>query len=96
MHALFKHDPFYLVCGVYIVISVTSQDNNRLKMNIQIVCMVFFSVYANVHCEDIVLSLTYTWPQEPAGYDRIAKVAVPETQPGEKVPVVFDLHGMEI
>ena len=77
---------------------VTSQDNNRLKMNIQIVCMVFFSVYANVHCdcEDIVLSLTYTWPQEPAGYDRIAKVAVPETQPGEKVPVVFDLHGIEI
>ena len=83
---------------MYIFISchflVLSQDNNRLKMNIQIVCMVFFSV--NVHCEDIVLSLTYTWPQEPAGYDRIAKVAVPEVQPGEKVPVVFDLHGMEI
>ena len=85
---------------MYIFISchflVLSQDNNRLNMNMQIVCMVFFSVYANVHCEDIVLSLTYTWPQEPAGYDRIAKVAVPEVQPGEKVPVVFDLHGMEI
>jgi len=42
---------------------------------------------------EITLSLSYTWPQEPHGYVRTAKVAIPETQPGEKVPVVFHLHG---
>ena len=43
--------------------------------------------------EEITLSLTYSWPQEPHGYVRTAKVAIPETQAGEKVPVVFHLHG---
>ena len=42
---------------------------------------------------EITLSLSYSWPQEPNGYVRTAKVAIPETQPGEKVPVVFHLHG---
>jgi len=43
--------------------------------------------------QEITLSLSYSWPQEPNGYVRTAKVAIPETQPGEKVPVVFHLHG---
>lgn len=37
--------------------------------------------------------LRYTWPQEPHGYDRTAKVAIPHTAAGEKVPVIVDLHG---
>ena len=43
--------------------------------------------------EEIVMSIRYSWPQEPGGYDRTAKVYIPHTQPGEKVPVVFTLHG---
>ena len=43
--------------------------------------------------EEIVMSIRYSWPQEPGGYDRTAKVYIPHSQPGEKVPVVFDLHG---
>ena len=43
--------------------------------------------------KEITLSLNYSWPQEPNGYVRTAKVAIPDTQPGEKVPVVFHLHG---
>lgn len=43
--------------------------------------------------KEITLSLSYSWPQEPHGYMRTAKVAIPDTQPGEKVPVVFHLHG---
>lgn len=43
--------------------------------------------------KEITLSLSYSWPQEPNGYVRTAKVAIPDTQPGEKVPVVFHLHG---
>jgi len=43
--------------------------------------------------EEITLSITYHWPQEPNGYERQAKVAIPPTNPGEKVPVVFHLHG---
>jgi len=43
--------------------------------------------------EEIVMSIRYSWPQEPGGYDRTAKVYIPHSQPGEKVPVVFTLHG---
>ena len=43
--------------------------------------------------KEITLSLSYSWPQEPHGYMRTAKVTIPDTQPGEKVPVVFHLHG---
>ena len=37
--------------------------------------------------------LSYTWPQEPLGYDRTAKLAIPHTAAGEKLPVIVDLHG---
>jgi len=43
--------------------------------------------------EERTLSLTYTWPQEPAGEERTALVAIPATTAGQKVPVVFHLHG---
>ena len=43
--------------------------------------------------EEIVMSIRYSWPQEPGGYDRTAQVYIPHSQPGEKVPVVFTLHG---
>jgi len=42
---------------------------------------------------DTTLSLTQTWSQEPAGYSRTAKVSVPATSQGQKVPVVIHLHG---
>merc|ERR1711915_1038359 len=42
---------------------------------------------------ELILTIRQTWSQEPAGYDRTAKVSVPETVAGEKVPVVIHLHG---
>ena len=39
------------------------------------------------------LSLTYTWAQEPSGLTRTAAVSIPATTAGQKVPVVFHLHG---
>jgi len=42
---------------------------------------------------DTTLSLTQTWSQEPAGYSRTAKVSVPATSQGQKIPVVIHLHG---
>merc|ERR1719450_1673405 len=43
--------------------------------------------------EQKTLTISYSWPQEPSGYQRTAKVAIPATDAGQKVPVVFDLHG---
>jgi len=43
--------------------------------------------------QDIVLEVEQTWAQEPHGYTRTAKVAIPATSPGQKVPVVFHFHG---
>ena len=59
--------------------------------------------------ETRTLSLSYSWPQEPSGYQRLvcfccavsyihyycrtAQVAIPATAAGQKVPVVFHLHG---
>jgi len=42
---------------------------------------------------DLTLEIDQTWSQEPAGYTRTAKVAIPATSAGQKVPVVFHLHG---
>merc|ERR1719320_1416441 len=42
---------------------------------------------------DLSLSVSQTWSQEPAGYSRTAKVSVPATSEGQKVPVVLHLHG---
>merc|ERR1711970_1524025 len=42
---------------------------------------------------DLTLSVPQTWSQEPAGYSRTAKVSVPATSEGQKVPVVLHLHG---
>lgn len=42
---------------------------------------------------DLTLSISQTWSQEPAGYSRTAKVSVPATSAGQKVPVVIHLHG---
>merc|ERR1712128_362963 len=42
---------------------------------------------------ELTLSLDQTWSQEPAGYTRTAFVTVPATTAGQKVPVVFHLHG---
>merc|ERR1719341_1264022 len=42
---------------------------------------------------ELTLSLEQTWSQEPSGYTRTAKVTVPATTAGQKVPVVFHLHG---
>merc|ERR1719513_125082 len=42
---------------------------------------------------DLTLSVSQTWSQEPAGYSRTAKVSVPATSEGQKVPVVLHLHG---
>merc|ERR1711862_932591 len=43
--------------------------------------------------ETKTLTITQTWSQEQNGYDRTAKLAIPETAAGEKVPVVVHLHG---
>merc|ERR1719471_1840044 len=43
--------------------------------------------------EEVTLQIQQTWAQEPAGYTRTAKVAIPATASGQKVPVVFHLHG---
>merc|ERR1712227_190769 len=43
--------------------------------------------------ETKTLTITQTWSQEQNGYERTAKLAIPETAAGEKVPVVFHLHG---
>jgi len=43
--------------------------------------------------EEVTLQVLQTWAQEPAGYTRTAKVAIPATASGQKVPVVFHLHG---
>merc|ERR1712123_91694 len=42
---------------------------------------------------ELTLSLDQSWSQEPAGYTRTALVTVPATTAGQKVPVVFHLHG---
>merc|ERR1712106_835368 len=42
---------------------------------------------------ELTLSLDQTWSQDPAGYTRTALVTVPATTAGQKVPVVFHLHG---
>merc|ERR1711874_455614 len=42
---------------------------------------------------DLTLEIDQTWSQEPAGYTRTAKAAIPATSAGQKVPVVFHLHG---
>merc|ERR550539_1008442 len=42
---------------------------------------------------ELTLEVEQTWTQEAAGYTRTAKVAVPATSAGQKVPVVFHLHG---
>jgi len=42
--------------------------------------------------ENIVLKITYSWSQE-TNYERTAKVAIPATTAGQKVPVLFHLHG---
>merc|ERR1711971_1227917 len=42
---------------------------------------------------ELTLEIDQTWSQEPSGYTRTAKVAIPATSAGEKVPVVFHLHG---
>merc|ERR1719336_1387059 len=43
--------------------------------------------------EEVTLQIQQTWAQEPSGYTRTALVAIPATSAGEKVPVVFHLHG---
>jgi len=43
--------------------------------------------------ETKTLTISQTWSQEPNGYERTATLAIPETAAGEKVPVVFHLHG---
>ena len=43
--------------------------------------------------EERTLSITYTWAQEPSGLERTAAVSIPTTTAGQKVPVVFHLHG---
>jgi len=43
--------------------------------------------------QEIVLEVEQTWAQEPNGYTRTAKVAIPATSAGQKVPVVFHFHG---
>merc|ERR1719410_945660 len=35
----------------------------------------------------------YPWAQEPSGLERTASVSIPATSAGQKVPVVFHLHG---
>jgi len=42
--------------------------------------------------QEITLSLVQSWSQE-TDYTRTAKVAIPATTAGQKVPVVFHLHG---
>merc|ERR1711892_897846 len=42
---------------------------------------------------ELTLSLDQRWSQEPEGYARTAFVTVPATTAGQKVPVVFHLHG---
>merc|ERR1712183_387641 len=42
---------------------------------------------------ELTLEIEQTWSQEPSGYTRTAKVAIPATSAGQKVPVVFHLHG---
>jgi len=43
--------------------------------------------------QELTLEIDQTWSQEPSGYTRTAKVAIPATSAGQKVPVVFHLHG---
>jgi len=43
--------------------------------------------------EERTLEIQQTWSQEPAGYTRTAKLAIPATSAGQKVPVVIHLHG---
>merc|ERR1712066_78140 len=43
--------------------------------------------------EEKTLEINQIWPEEPEGYARTAKVAIPATSAGQKVPVVFTLHG---
>ena len=43
--------------------------------------------------ETRTLSITYTWAQETGGLARTAFVSIPATSAGQKVPVVFHLHG---
>ena len=41
-----------------------------------------------------ILTVTQTWDQEPAGYDRTATAYLPDTPATSgKLPVVIDLHG---
>jgi len=42
---------------------------------------------------ELTLSISQTWAQEPSGYERTAVLTVPATTAGQKVPVVFHLHG---
>jgi len=42
--------------------------------------------------EELTLTLVQSWSQE-TDYTRTAKVAIPATSAGQKVPVVFHLHG---
>merc|ERR1719483_931676 len=42
---------------------------------------------------ELTLSIIQTWAQEPSGYERTAVLTVPATTAGQKVPVVFHLHG---
>jgi len=42
---------------------------------------------------EITLEIDQTWSQETSGYTRTAQVAIPATVAGQKVPVVFHLHG---
>jgi len=65
---------------------------------------IFFVVFLSGEClpskynpggpqQEIVLHVEQTWAQEPHGYSRTAKVAIPATSAGQKVPVVFHFHG---
>ena len=41
-----------------------------------------------------ILTVTQTWDQEPAGYDRTATAYLPDTPATSgKLPVIIDLHG---
>jgi len=43
--------------------------------------------------EERTLTISQVWAQEPNGLERTATVSIPVTSAGQKVPVVFHLHG---
>ena len=43
--------------------------------------------------EERTLTISQVWAQEPNGLERTASVSIPATSAGQKVPVVFHLHG---